>query len=243
MRVLLFGGTAEGRTLAEWLSAQGIPFTVCVATEYGETLLPEDMDVRTGRIDQAGMEDLMPGYTLAVDATHPYAAAVTENIRAAAEKTGLPLLRLLRSSNEETGCLTVPDMESAARMLETLPGNVLLTTGSKELDRFTSPELLARCYPRVLPMLDSLQRCLTLGFPPAHIVCMQGPFSRELNAAMLRQLDIQTMVTKDTGDYGGFREKLEAAKETGCALLVVERPTKESGMSMEEVQTYIRRLA
>lgn len=243
MRVLLFGGTAEGRTLAEWLSAQEIPFTVCVATEYGETLLPEGIDVRTGRIDQAGMENLMPGYTMAVDATHPYAAAVTENIRAAAEKAGLPLLRLLRASNGEADCLTVPDMESAARMLETLPGNVLLTTGSKELDRFTSPELLARCYPRVLPMLDSLQRCLVLGFPPAHIVCMQGPFSRELNAAMLRQLDIKTMVTKDTGDYGGFREKLEAAKETGCALLVVERPTRESGMSMEEVRTYIRRLA
>lgn len=243
MKVLLFGGTAEGRTLAEWLAAREIPFTVCVATEYGETLLPEGVDVRTGRLNRDGMEGLMPGYTLAVDATHPYAAAVTENIRAAAEKTGVPLLRLLRGSNREPGCLTVPDMESAARELENIPGNVLLTTGSKELDRFTSSELLARCYPRVLPMLDSLQRCLVLGFPPAHIVCMQGPFSRELNVAMLRQFDIKAMVTKDTGDYGGFREKLEAARETGCALLVVERPTRESGMSVDEVRSYIGRMA
>lgn len=243
MKILLFGGTAEGRSLTEWLLARGIPFTVCVATEYGETLLPEGVDVRTGRLDRDGMERLMPGYTLAVDATHPYAAAVTENIRAAAEKTGVPLLRLLRGSNREPGCLTVPDMESAARELENIPGNVLLTTGSKELDRFTSPELLARCYPRVLPMLDSLQRCLVLGFPPAHIVCMQGPFSWELNVAMLRQFDIKAMVTKDTGDYGGFREKLEAARETGCALLVVERPVKESGMSVDEVRSYIGGMA
>lgn len=243
MKILLFGGTAEGRTLAEWLSVRGIALTVCVATEYGETLLPGGLDVRTGRMDQAEMERLMPGYTLAVDATHPYAAAVTGNIRAAADKVGLPLLRLLRGSDGEPGCLTAPDMDSAARLLETRPGNVLLTTGSKELDRFTSPELLARCYPRVLPMEDSLRRCLTLGFPPAHIVCMQGPFSKALNVAMLRQFDIKTMVTKDTGGCGGFREKLEAARETGCELLVVERPTKESGLSLEEIQAEIGRLA
>ena len=88
-------------------------------------------------------------------------------------------------------------------MLQSLPGNVLLTTGSKELHHFAVPGLIDRCCPRVLPMLDSLQRCLSLGFPPAHILCMQGPFSRELNAAILRQYDIKTLVTKDTGTYGG----------------------------------------
>lgn len=243
MKLLLFGGTTEGRELAEWLAAQKIPFTVCVATGYGETLLPGGLDVRAGRMDREEMERLMPGYTAVIDATHPYAAAVTQNIREAAERAEIPLLRLVRGSNEEPGCLTVPDMESAARLLEKRPGNVLLTTGSKELDHFTSPELLARCYPRVLPMEESLHRCLDLGFPPAHIICMQGPFSKELNTAMLRQFGIQTMVTKDTGGYGGFIEKLEAAKETGCDLLVVERPTQENGLSMEEVQARIRRLA
>ena len=64
---------------------------------------------------------------------------------------------------------------------------------------------------------------MTLGFPPKNIICMQGPFSRELNVALLRQYHIQTLVTKDTGGYGGFREKAEAAREAGCALLVVER--------------------
>lgn len=243
MKVLLFGGTAEGRALAEWLAGEQIPFTVCVATEYGETLLPEGLDVRTGRLDVDEMAALLPGYTLVVDATHPYAAAVTENIRAAAERAGVPLLRLLRDSGGAGDCLTAPDMAGAAGLLEGLPGNVLLTTGSKELDHFASPGLAGRCYPRVLPMLDSLQRCLELGFPPAHVICMQGPFSKALNVAMLRQFAISVMVTKDTGGYGGFLEKAEAAKECGCTLLVVERPTKESGLSLDEVQAHIRRLA
>lgn len=70
---------------------------------------------------------------------------------------------------------------------------------------------------------------------------MQGPFSRELNVALLRQYRIKTLVTKDTGGYGGFREKAEAAKEAGCALLVVERPSAEDGLTLEEIQAEIRR--
>ena len=85
-KVLLFGGTGEGRALAEWMVARDIPHTVCVATEYGETLLPAGAEAHVGRMDSGEMEALMRagGYSLAVDATHPYAVEVTEHIRAAA---------------------------------------------------------------------------------------------------------------------------------------------------------------
>ena len=237
MKVLLFGGTGEGRALAEWMLARGLDATVCVATEYGETLLPEGMQVHVGRLDADGMAALMADdYTLVIDATHPYAVEVTENIRAASERTGLPYLRLLRQSDGEDLCHKAENMTVAAEMLERLPGNVLLTTGSKELDHFARPGLRERCFPRVLPMADSLERCLALGFPPRNIICMQGPFTREMNVATLHQFHIDTLVTKDTGGYGGFRAKAEAAKEAGCALLVVERPRNETGLTLEEIQ-------
>ena len=237
MKVLLFGGTGEGRALAEWMLARGLDATVCVATEYGETLLPDGMKVHVGRLDTDGMAALMAdGYTLVIDATHPYAVEVTENIRAASERTGLPYLRLLRQSDGEDLCHKAENMAVAAEMLEPLPGNVLLTTGSKELDHFARPGLRERCFPRVLPMADSLERCLALGFPPRNIICMQGPFTREMNVATLHQFHINTLVTKDTGGYGGFRAKAEAAKEAGCALLVVERPRNETGLTLEEIQ-------
>lgn len=237
MKVLLFGGTGEGRALAEWMLARGLDATVCVATEYGETLLPDGMKVHVGRLDTDGMAALMAdGYTLVIDATHPYAVEVTENIRAASERTGLPYLRLLRQSDGEDLCHKAENMAVAAEMLERLPGNVLLTTGSKELDHFARPGLRERCFPRVLPMADSLERCLALGFPPKNIICMQGPFTREMNVATLHQFHIDTLVTKDTGGYGGFRAKAEAAKEAGCALLVVERPRNEMGFTLEEIQ-------
>ena len=236
-KVLLFGGTGEGRALAEWMVARDIPHTVCVATEYGETLLPAGAEAHVGRMDSGEMEALMRagGYSLAVDATHPYAVEVTEHIRAAAEAAGLPVLRLVRQPDGGELCRRAKDMAGAADMLEQMPGHVLLTTGSKELHHFARPGLAERCYPRVLPMADSLERCLTLGFPPKNIICMQGPFSRELNVALLRQYHIQTLVTKDTGGYGGFREKAEAAREAGCALLVVERPSRETGLALEAI--------
>ena len=244
MKILLFAGTGDGHDLSLWLAEQGFPFTVCVATEYGETLLPKGMDVRAGRMDQAAMAALMgEGYTTVVDATHPYAVEVTKNIRAAAEQAGLPCLRLLRSREEEDHCLTAPTMAEAAELLQTLPGNVLLTTGSKELNHFALPGLAERCFPRVLPMIDSLQRCLSLGFPPKNIICMQGPFTREMNVATLKQYDIRTMVTKDTGSYGGFRQKADAAREAGCTLLVVERPVEEAGLTMDELKAKLKQEA
>lgn len=237
-KVLLFGGTGEGRALAEWMVARDIPHTVCVATEYGETLLPAGAEAHVGRMDSGEMEALMRagGYSLAVDATHPYAVEVTEHIRAAAEAAGLPR----------------PPAGAAARRRGALPQGKGHGRGGGHAGAdarscaahhrqqgaapLCPPRTAERCYPRVLPMADSLERCLTLGFPPKNIICMQGPFSRELNVALLRQYHIQTLVTKDTGGYGGFREKAEAAREAGCALLVVERPSRETGLTLEEIQ-------
>lgn len=244
MNILLFGGTTEGRELAGWLAEQGWQVTLCVATEYGAALAPDLPDVQTcaGRLDRPSMAALMSSrpFACVVDATHPYAVEATENIRAAAAAAGLPYRRLLRQSDGEDFCHKADSLASAAGLLERLPGNVLLTTGSKELSPFAAPGLVERCFPRVLPTVDSLERCLALGFPPGHIICMQGPFSQELNAAMIRQFDIRTLVTKDSGGYGGFRAKADAAHGCGCALLVVERPRQEDGLTMDALKDALR---
>ena len=81
-------------------------------------------------------------------------------------------------------------------------------------------------------MLRSI--CEAAGIPRGHVIALQGPFSTELNAAMLRQYDIKYMVSKDGGAPGGFPEKAEAAKETGAGLVVLRRP-EEDGLSYETV--------
>lgn len=238
--VLIFGGTSEGTRLAESLPKRGYEVTVSVATEYGALML-EGLDVRveTGRLDVDGMVQLMEkkNYLSVIDATHPYAAEVTENIKAAAVRAGLPYQRLLRpTEQEESGCLTVPTPQAAAETLLGRSGNILLTTGSKDLAAFTVlPDYIQRVWVRILASEASLHQALSLGYPPNHIIAMHGPFTKELNVALLRQFQIKTMVTKRSGRAGGFQEKVEAAQEAGAELLIIDRPVRESGLSLEEI--------
>lgn len=245
-RFLLFAGTTEGRRLAEEL-AGAAELTVCVATEYGRDLLPRalpGLQVHTGRLDEGAMEALLAEgrYDCAVDATHPYAREVTANIRRACGRQGVPYLRLLRGPGGAQDAEHVASAQQAAARLNELPGNVLLTTGSKELEAFTAVEGYEnRVYPRILPMGDAVERAAKLGFARGHIIAMQGPFSVELNVAMLHQFHIATLVTKDGGKPGGFGEKHQAARQAGARLLVIGRPPEpEDGRTYEQVLGMLR---
>lgn len=240
MRLLIFGGTTEGRVLAEKLAALGAEVTVSVATQVGAEELAgvEGIRVLTGRLDRSGMEALLLGFDLCVDATHPYAAEATANIGKACTAAGVPLLRLLRQSSRAEGVICVPGCKAAAKFLADRPGNILLTTGSKELSAFDRLDK-DRLYVRVLPTHDGLSACEALGIPHSHILALQGPFSQKLNEAMLEQYQIRWLVTKDGGKAGGFGEKLSAARHTGAELVLVERPPDE-GESLEEILQQIK---
>lgn len=235
MKVLLFGGTSEGRRLAVWLRDEGIDHLVCVATEYGAELLPKGINFHVGRLDLDAMKTLMgQGFDCVVDATHPYASVVTETIMTACGATGTERLRLVRDGDVVGDWLTAQSTANAAQRLESMQGNVLLTTGSKELHLFA--RLADRGYPRVLPSVDSLQKCLQLGFPAKQVICMQGPFTREMNEATIRQYGIDILVTKATGRAGGFWEKIEAAENCSCKVLVIGRPLHESGLPLDTIK-------
>ena len=173
---------------------------------------------------EEGMTALLRGAALCVDATHPYAAEATRNIRAAAAAAGVEYHRLLRPASPlPAGSVVLADAARAAAYLADRPGRVLLATGAKELPAFAALDP-ARLYPRVLPTLAGIAACEAAGVPHRNILAMQGPFTRELNAALLHQFHIDYMVTKDGGAAGGFAEKAEAAARCGVQLIVLRRP-------------------
>lgn len=235
-RICVFAGTTEGRRLVEFLSGQPVSVCVCVATEYGEALMPRsgNVEVSTGRLDASGMCALFEArrFDAVIDATHPFAVEVSENIAAACAATGTPYHRLNRKAGDECeGAVLVDSIEAAAGYLADHPGKALLATGSKELAPYTRVEgYRDRFYPRVLPMRSSLEACEAAGFSPAHILAMQGPFSTEMNAAMLRAVGAEWLVTKASGSSGGFAEKLEAARQAGARCIVIGRPAQREGL-------------
>lgn len=252
-KIVIFAGTTEGRRLSEILADAGIAHTVCVATEYGEIVMREQTDAETartkeqpfvslhrGRMDREQMEEFLrnEGYEIVVDATHPYARVVTENIQSAVNtlrtterETQFPIyLRLEREIAEtpeaEDPAVSIRYFESnadCANVLENTEGNILLTTGSKELATYcASGRLHDRLYVRILPGRESLELCMEQGIKGRQILALQGPFSTEMNAAILKQYDIRHMVTKNSGRTGGYQEKLEAAKMLGIPVYVIQ---------------------
>lgn len=246
-KICVFAGTTEGRELVEFLSVHPVSVTACVATEYGETLLSprENLTISAQRLTAIEMEELFERerFDLVVDATHPYASVVTENIAAACKATGTEYLRLQRSGAvAPENAVFAADIAEAVSYLNSVEGNILLTTGSKELHKFTSIKDFAdRVYARVLPMEESLRLCESAGLKPAHILAMQGPFSREMNVAMLKSVDAQFLVTKDSGSKGGFEEKQAAAREAAAKLVVIGRPPQREGFNFAETVSLLCR--
>lgn len=236
MNIVLFSGTTEGRRLSLALAGLGAAVTVCVATEYGKEEQGEaaGITVLSGRLDGAGMARTVRGADLCVDATHPYAIQASQNIRAACGEAGTPLLRLLREESAvPEGAKLFASASEAAEWLKTTQENVLLTTGAKELGVF-APLGGERLYPRVLPLAASLAACEAAGVPGRNILALQGPFSQELNEALIRQYHIRYLVTKDGGRTGGFEEKAAAAHATGITLVLIRRP-QDDGLDYESV--------
>ena len=98
--IVIFGGTSEGRKLAESFCEMNVQVHICVATEYGADLLPKHshLHVHTGRMDAARMEEFLMALSAdyCLDATHPYAVEVTENICQACHRRGIPYIRVPR---------------------------------------------------------------------------------------------------------------------------------------------------
>ena len=244
MIIQIFSGTSEGHALCHFLAAHHIPAEVFVATAYGEAVMEPlpGIAVHTGRLSPEDMYRQLHSDVLVIDATHPYAKQVTENIRSACRQSGAEYLRLVRPQQQADDVITVPNTAAAVEWLCDHPGNILLTTGSKELEAYTAiPDYQSRIYPRVLPTAEVLEKCTTLGFPGASIIAMQGPFSYEMNIALLKKVKASILVTKDTGKNGGFSEKLSAAHAVGAQVLMIARPQIETGFTLEELQRYLAR--
>ena len=246
-RILIFGGTTEGRELSDILRSAGIPHAVSVATEYGAEILSDsgEEDLIVGRKSAEEIAQMLKAglYSAVVDATHPFAVTVSQEIRNACEAENVRYMRLSRDTGEAdagSDVVYAGSIEEAADHLEKCGGNILLLTGSKDLGAIT--KLIgdtSRIYARVLPEAKSLEKCEEAGLKGRQIIAMQGPFSTQMNIALIRQTGASAVLTKESGKTGGFDEKLEASRACGVPLVVLANPEKKDDFArkytMEEI--------
>ena len=238
-KVLVFAGTTEGGAITSFLCDAGIGVHVCVATEYGRTSIPADCgaEISDHPLTSEQMATLMREYPFVVDATHPYASSITRHIREVCQETGTEYLRIDRPSTEVLGddVIVVKDVRAAVDFLKNTEGNILVTTGSKDVALFADiPGASDRVYVRVLSVVDSVDKCIAAGFTGQHLFAMQGPFCEDLDYGMIIQTGAKYMVTKDSGGPGGFSEKVRAARRAKANIVIISRPDDKEGITYEE---------
>ena len=247
--IVIFAGTTEGRQLAEMLKGADIDVYVSTVSEYGGSLIEKgsNIHIHTGAMDREGMKkyiyEIKPD--ICVDATHPYALEATENIWSAAKDMDVEYVRVAREEGSICGNeISFESIDEAAVFLKNTEGNIFITTGSNEIEKYSHIENYSkRCVVRVLPLAEAVKKCRDIGYEGNNLICMQGPFSEEMNYCIMKEKNIKWLVTKNSGQKGGFEEKLKAAKKAGANVVIIGRKRENKGniMSFENACEYIKK--
>ncbi|MCQ2240063.1 precorrin-6A reductase [Treponema sp.] len=239
-KILLFGGTSEGRKIAETLSRNKLTIHTSVATDYGRQVLKENnyLKILEGRMDSSVMKKLCQKekYDLIIDATHPFAKEVSENIKSTSLETNIPLIRFERNIEklESEGLIYADDATQCVDLLLKTTGKILLTTGTKDLKVFCkNPTLRERLMVRILPAMESLKLCYENNLEGKQIIAMQGPFSESMNENQIEEYGISVLVTKESGKAGGTDCKISASLKKGIKCIVIKNSSV--GKTTEEI--------
>ena len=231
--VLVIAGTTESRQVIEKLLGENpnARILASVATELGkEMLLEYDIDVHVGRLDQDGFLALLKENPCEkiIDASHPFAKIVSETVKKVAESADIPYERYERTNlqYDYEGIVHVKDVQEAITLLNELKGNVFLTTGVNTAAAYMSgvENGAERLFIRVLDNVSSLEGCAKAGYLEGHVFGKMPPFTVEDNVRLIRETEAEVLVSKDSGQTGGVDVKVEACRQTGIKMILIDRP-------------------
>ena len=240
--ILLLGGTCETDSIARALVLRGIAVLVSTATDYPLTLTAHPLiRRRVGALNDETLRRLIATHRIdaVVNAAHPYAEVVGGLAQKVSEALVIPYFRFLRPplSIGQTDVLHADGHRAAAEIARSFEKPILLTVGSK--NAFVYVEAVRGTgipvYIRVLDRKESIDACLAAGVSAEAIVAAKGPFSVDDNLSLIRRFLIGVLVTKDSGEAGGLKEKLEAARRSGVRSILVDRPVAV-GPTIDNVQ-------
>ncbi|BDR66337.1 cobalt-precorrin-6A reductase [Clostridium tetani] len=250
----LISGTSEGKELLSNLNNYTDDILVSTATSYGGDLLKDYKYkyLNTTPLDRENMIKLFKEKKVEVliDASHPYALEVSKNAMEVCNHTGIEYIRFEREKViekflEKEKVLVVENYEDLYSKLKDIKGNILNTTGSRNIEKIIRLSLENRIIHRVLPSLKVIDECFHLGLELHNIIAVKGPISYDLNRAFIREYDAKAILLKDSGKEGGTEEKIKAAIDENIYAIVVDRKSldyKNKFNNKEEVIKYLKKL-
>jgi precorrin-6A/cobalt-precorrin-6A reductase len=233
--------------VAQALAETGRQVLVSTATDIPLAVGPHPaIRLRQGRLDAAAMAVLIAqeNITALVDVTHPYATEVRATAERVARSSAIPYFTFVRPGcvPDSDDVITAATHTEAARLACGFGKPILLTIGSRHVKDYVQPAIEAGLVivARVLPHHESLSACRAAGLPDNHIITGRGPFSLEENRELIRRFSCGVLVTKDSGEAGGFQAKLQAARLESCRFIIVERAPARSPNSFTQIEPLIQ---
>lgn len=249
-KVLVIAGTTDGKKIIHELSQCGHNVSAMVTSKLGKGIindLEDDVPVYQGKMNKekiiAVINKEKPKFI--VDAANPFSTEISQNVITVAENRKIMYIRYLR---EKTKCIgedifRIKNYEELSEVLHKEEGNIFITMGSKNIEFLTKiKDYENRIFLRVLPNSRVLTKCEKLGFSPKNIIAMKGPFSEILNYEMFRRCNASVVVTKDSGNIGGVLEKINAARQLGMKIVILDQimdDYKNKTGKIEEIVDFI----
>ncbi|MGL5086629.1 MAG: cobalt-precorrin-6A reductase [Clostridium sp.] len=230
-------GTSEGKKFLSLINKYTENIVVSTATEYGGELLSsyKVKHINTKPLDKEELKKLITDFNInvIVDASHPYAQVVSENTMEICIELNIEYIRYERlgvlSEEKDENIIRVKSYEELKAVLNYIPGNILNTTGSRNIQKIINLNIQNRIIHRILPSWKILKEVLELGVNIEDIVAIKGPIGYELNKGFIEEYNAKAIITKDSGLQGGVVEKHKAAVDANIKLIVIEKPTIEYG--------------
>lgn len=245
-RIWLIGGTQESAAISSTLIQHQIPALVTVTTEAARQLYPQSstLDIWVGRLAVDELPQFLQNQSICavLDASHPYAVAISESAIAATQALSIPYLRYERPAiaSGQPNQLTFPSIEDIIASDIFTDQRVLLTIGYRWLPLFQPWQDRATLFVRILPSTVALNAALAAGFTPDRIIALRPPISAALEQALWQQWQISMVVTKASGTAGGEDIKRQIAKQLGVSLVTIERPAITYPNQTDDVEQAIQ---
>lgn len=222
--ILIFGGTTEGRYTVKVCEEASKPFYYSTKNNLQEILLANGIRL-SGGLDQLSMPLFCKekNIRLIIDAAHPFAINLHDTISKVSDDLNIPVIRYERNYVEDfENILWFDSYDDAVDYLEKHKIEKLLAlTGVNTISKFKRYWQNHFCWFRILDREDSRKIVEETGFPIENVLYYKQDNDEK---ALFEKLKPQAIITKESGESGGFKEKIIAAQQLNIPVLVIKRP-------------------
>ena len=242
-------GTGEGRAILSHVNKYTDEIVVSTATEYGYEIYKEfkAKHFNYRPLNEDEFKDLITkfGIDTFVDASHPYAYEVSKTLIKVCNDLNIEYIRYERKSyfndlKDNENIIFIDKYEYLEELFKNIDGNILNTTGSNnalKIEGLKSEK--NRIIHRILPSPKVISRLLDNGISMENIIAIKGPFGFEINNGIIKEYTIKALITKDSGEEGGMKEKIDSALINNVKIIVIKRLEVNYGRKFNNIEEMI----